>query len=217
MPITPPEFNAWNRSTDVKLLPDGSISGTIRERVTGQESSYARRFYRSVSNADFNTAIERWLSRGATAAHLVKLTPTDKQADAGFDMDVEFAAPRYGQIMQDRLMVFKPAITNRTNSIYLTEKTRSHPVMLDSNSFTERATFVLPAGFVVDEVPTPVNLTTPFGKYSTQYEVKDGKLLFTRSLIMTRTSVPVEKYGEVRDFYSKMLEAEQAPVVLMRK
>lgn len=217
MPVTPADFNAWNRNTDVSLAADGSISGTIRERSTGQESSYARRMFRSLSNSDFNSLIERWLTRGATAAQLIKLTPMDKQADAGFDMDVEFSAPRYGQLMQNRLLVFKPAITSRTNSIYLTEKTRSHPVVLDSNSFTETATFTLPAGFVVDEMPDPVSITTPFGKYSTTYNVKDGKLVFVRSLLMNRTTVPVEKYNDVRDFYSKMLDAEQAPVVLLRK
>jgi hypothetical protein len=217
MPVTPAAFNAWNRNTEVSLLADGSITATISERITGQSSANARRLFRSLSGSDFNQAIERWLTRGATAAQLVKLTPNDKQTDAGFDLDVEFSAPRYGQIMQDRLMVFKPVIASRTSSIYLTEKTRSHPVMLDSESFTETATFKLPAGFVVDEMPDAVNLSTNFGKYSTKYEVKDGKLLFTRILIMTRTSVPADKYNEVRDFYSKMMDAEQAPVVLLRK
>jgi proline racemase len=132
-------------------------------------------------------------------------------------MDVEFSAPRYGQLMQNRLLVFKPAIVNRTNSLYLTEKSRKYPVMLDSNSFKETVTFNLPKGFVVDETPDAVNLETPFGNYSTNYEVKDGKLIFVRSLTTTRTSVSVDKYNAVRDFYSKMLEAEQTPVVLLRK
>jgi proline racemase len=173
--------------------------------------------FRSLSKNDFNKVIEGWLTRGATAASLTKLTPNDRHAEAGFEMDVEFSAPRYGQLMQNRLLVFKPAIVNRTNSLYLTEKSRKYPVMLDSNSFKETVTFNLPKGFVVDETPDAVNLETPFGNYSTNYEVKDGKLIFVRSLTTTRTSVSVDKYNAVRDFYSKMLEAEQTPVVLLRK
>jgi ABC-type transporter lipoprotein component MlaA len=38
-----------------------------------------------------------------------------------------------------------------------------------------------------------------------------------RSLTLTRATVSVDKYSAVRDFYAKMREAEQAPVVLMRK
>ena len=173
--------------------------------------------FRLLSNSDFNKRIEGWLTRGATAASLIKLTSEDKQIDASFNLDVEFSAPRYAQSMQGRLLVFKPAIVNRSNSIYLTEKTRTHPVMLDAESFSETATFTLPAGFVVDEMPDAVSLDTPFGKYNTNYAAKDGKLVFTRKLVMNRTTVPVEKYNSVKDFYSKILAAEQSPVVLLKK
>jgi hypothetical protein len=90
-------------------------------------------------------------------------------------------------------------------------------VVLDSNSFTEKATIKLPVGFAVDEVPDPVSLTTAFGKYSTSYEVKEGKLIFIRSLVLNRSTVAVDKYKEVRDFFTSMLNAEQAPVVLIKK
>lgn len=217
MPVTPPDFNAWNRETEVTLADDGSIKGTIRERATGQEARAARTMYRRLSASDFSKAIEGWLTRGASAARLVKLTPEDKQADAAFDMDVEFTAPSYGQLMQNRLLVFKPTVASRTNSIYLTEKDRSHPVMLDSNSFREKVTFNLPQGFAVDELPDPISVETPFGKYATTYEARDGKLYFTRSLTTKRGTIPVGEYNKIRDFFSKMRDAEQSPVVLIRK
>jgi hypothetical protein len=217
MPTTSADFNAWNRETEVNLSGEGNISGVIRERATGQEARFARDMFRSLSASDFNQMIERWLTNGATAAKISKLTPNDKQADAAFNMDVEFSAPGYGQLMQNRLLVFKPAVASRTNSVYLTEKTRKYPVVLDSTSFNEKVTFNLPTGFAVDEMPDPVKLETSFGRYSTSYDVKDGKLLFTRSLTMTRGTVAVDKYDDVRSFFSKIRDAEQAPVVLLRK
>jgi uncharacterized protein DUF3857 len=217
MPVTPPDFNAWNRETEVSIDGSGGIQGTIHERTTGQESRPPRTAFRSMPAGEFSKMIEGWLSRGATAAKLVKLSPTDRQADAAFDMDVEFSAPAYGQLMQQRLLVFKPAVANRSASVYLTEKDRKLPVVLESNSFNEKVTFNLPTGFVVDEMPDPVKLETPFGKYSTSYDVKDGKLLFTRSLTMNRGTVGVDKYDDVRNFFSKVRDAEQAPVVLLRK
>lgn len=217
MPVTPADFNAWDRVTEVNLASDGGIKGVIKERASGQESRSARTMFRSLSNSEFNQSIEQWLTRGATAAKLDKLTLRDRQADAAFEMDVEFSAPGYGQLMQNRLLVFKPAIASRTNSVYLTEKDRKHPVMLDSNSFKEKVTFNLPVDFAVDELPDPISLDTTFGKYSTTYESKDGKLVFTRSLITKRTTVSAAGYKEVRDFFTSMLNAEQSPVVLIRK
>ncbi len=119
--------------------------------------------------------------------------------------------------MQNRLLVFKPVIVGRRKGVFLTESKREQPIVMDSNSMKETTTFSLPPDFVVDEMPDAVNLETSFGKYSTKYEVKDDKLIFTRSLITNRTTVPVEQYNAVRDFYSKILAAEQSPVVLLKK
>jgi len=217
MPVTPPETNLLERIVEVSMLADGSIKGTIREIANGQESTVFRAQRRMLSAGDYNKMIEGWLTRGATGAQLGKITQNDKQATASFDLDVEFSVPRYAQLMQDRLLVFKPAIVGRRGGIFLTEPKRDQPVMLDSNSMKETVTFNLPSGFVVDEMPDAVNLEMPFGKYTTKYEVKDNKLVFTRSLVTTRSTVPVEKYNSVKDFYSKIMAAEQSPVVLLKK
>jgi hypothetical protein len=217
MPVTPPDFNNWKRSVAVTMSEDGNITGTIKERTSGQSSTSARSMVRSLSATDFNNAIEGWLSRGATGAKLIKLTSDDKHVSAGFDLDIEFSAKSYGQLMQNRMLVFKPAIVSRADSIYLTEKSRVHPVVFDSDSFQETAVFALPNGFVIDEVPDAVELETAFGKYSSKYEARDGKLIYTRSLMTKRMVLPTENYAAVRDFYSKILSSEQSPVVLLRK
>jgi hypothetical protein len=217
MPVTPAESNLLDRKIEATLTPEGTVSGTITEKSTGQSSTYERALLRSLSANDYNKMLEGWLTRGATGAKLVKFTPNDRRETSGFDLNVEFSAPSYGQLMQNRLLVFKPVIVGRRNALFLTEPKRDHPVLIDSEAIKETAVFNLPAGFVVDEMPEPVNLETAFGKYTTTYEVKDGKLIFTRTLTTTRSTVPVDKYNAVRDFYAKMREAEQSPVVLLRK
>ena len=217
MPVTPPETDLLDRNIEVSLSEFGAIKGVIKERTSGQTSSYFRREQRGLSPGDYKKAIEGWLTRGATGAQLVNMTATDKQAQAGFDLDVEFSADRYGQLMQNRLLVFKPVIVGRRNAVALTEPKRTNPIELDSNAMREKVTYVLPAGFVVDEMPDAVNLETNFGKYSTKYESKDGKLILTRSITMNRITIAADKYAGVKDFFTKILDAEQSPVVLIRK
>ena len=217
MPTTPPETDLTDRQIDVDLTADGAIKGKIIERTSGQESTASRAQLKMMAASDYRKMLEGWLTRGATAAQLINFTPTDKKADSTFDLDVEFSAPAYGQLMQNRLLVFKPVIVGRRNALYLTDVTREHPVMLDAFALRETVTFHLPAGFVVDETPDAVNLSTSFGKYKTSYEVAEGKLIFKRELVMNRAIVPVDNYAAVKDFYSKMREVEQSPVVLLRK
>ena len=217
MPISPPETDVLERTIEVNLTETGALSGKISERAKGQTSTVFRREVRGMSASDYKKAIEGWLTRGATGAKLVNMSSKDREQETGFDLDVEFSVAGYGQLMQNRLLVFKPVIVGRRNGIFLTEIKRNNPIELDSNAMKETIVFSLPPNFTVDELPDAVNLETAFGEYSTKYEVKDGKLFFTRFLTTTRTIVPVDKYSSVRDFYSKILAAEQSPVVLLKK
>ena len=69
----------------------------------------------------------------------------------------------------------------------------------------------------MDELPDAVKLDTTFGSYATNYEVKDGHLVFTRKLVQKAGTIPVEQYAAVRTFFEKIRAAEQSPVVLARK
>jgi hypothetical protein len=77
--------------------------------------------------------------------------------------------------------------------------------------------FKLPAGFDVDEMPDAVKISSEFGDYTASYEVKDGQLVYTRSLVQRASVIPVEKYKDVRNFFGKVRASEDAPVVLARK
>jgi hypothetical protein len=176
-----------------------------------------RGMMRDLSATDYRKSLEGWLTRGATGAQLVRVKSNDRFAESKFELDVDFEAPMYGQLMQNQLLVFRPAIVGRQKDIYLTDAKRTTPVELDGFALRETATFMLPSGFAVDETPDPVTLETDFGRYTTKYEVQAGKLVFTRTMSMRRMVLPVERYDAVKTFFSKVRDADQSPVVLARK
>ena len=161
--------------------------------------------------------IERWLTAGATSARANKIEPSDNVGDGKFTLNVEFSAKAYGQLMQDRLLVFKPAVVSRRESLALTAAQRKHPVVLRANAYSETVKVQLPSGFAVDEVPDPVKLETAFGSYMTSYEVVNGELVFKRQLSQKATTIPAAQYDVVRKFFESIRAAENAPVVLARK
>ena len=114
-------------------------------------------------------------------------------------------------------MVFKPAIVSRRSSLFLLETKRKHPVVLDSEAFDETDRIKLPEGFEVDEMPDPAEVNQPFGSYAAKCEVKDGHLIFHRSLTLKAVIIPVEQYASVRGFFEKIRAVEQTPVVLVKK
>ena len=161
--------------------------------------------------------IENWVTEGASGARVSKLLPIDDSDGTGFALDVDFSAAAYAKSMQNRLLVFNPAIVSRRDSVFLTEPTRKHPVVLDSHAFTETVRVKLPKGFDVDELPDPVKLEASFGSYKNSYEVKGGELLFIRTLSQKAGTIPADQYQAVRNFFDRMRAAEQSPVVLAKK
>jgi hypothetical protein len=217
MPTLPPEASLLAREAEVTLTATGSLAGVIKERSIGQAAVLERRGFKRQSAAEYRGSIEEWISRGATAAKILKVDAIDSANDGTFGLDVEFSVDMYAQLMQNRLLVFKPTIVERREALFLTEPTRQSPIVVRSRSITETAKFKLPAEFAVDELPDPVKLDAPFGSYQTTYEVKDGQLIFKRALSLKSSTIPANEYQKVRSFYEKIRAAEQSPVVLARK
>jgi hypothetical protein len=217
MPTLAPGLSKLERQTDVVLAADGSITARMKERSIGQTAVDERRAFRRLSNVEYKGMIENWLARGAAAAQVSRMIPADDSNGEGFDLAVDFTAAAYAKSMMDRLLVFRPAIVSRRESVSLTELIRTHPVVLDAYSFSETVTVKLPIGFDVDELPDPVKLDTSFGSYKTTYDVKNGELIFTRAMAQRAVTVPSDQYQLVRSFYQKMRAAEQSPVVLAKK
>ncbi len=217
MPTTPPDFNRVDRQSEVELSPEGAITATVRENAVGQIAADYRRAFRRLSRPEYTEVVERWISRSANGAKVSKITPTDNNVEGRFDLNLEFMAGAYAQVMQERLLVFRPAIIDRRNSISLVEAKRKHPVVLESQAYNETVRIKLPGGFEVDEMPDNMKLDASFGTFSATYEVKDGHLLFTRKLVQHAMTVPVEDYAKVRQFFAGIRAAEQSPVVLSRK
>jgi hypothetical protein len=217
MPVTPPEANMMTRTVEVVLGPEGAIDAKVREQSIGQAAVRERGPFRGLPRKDYVKTIERWITRGATGAEISKVEPVDNGAAGSFSLDVEFSAPHYGQSMQGRLLVFKPAIVSRREGHALTNQTRKYPVVLSSSAYSETIKFRLPPGFEVDELPDEVKMETPFGSYQTSYAVKDGHLNFSRRLTVKSGMIPASEYPKVRGFFEKMGAAEQSPVVLAKK
>jgi len=216
MPMAPPESNWLQRTVEAVLGPTGALSAKVREQYNGEAAVNARRELNAGTRSDYNKRIEQWIVRGASGAKVAKVE-VDESAGAPFTLQAEFSAETYGQLMQNRLLIFKPAIVSRRESLFLTDATRKHPVLLDSGAYSESVRVKVPAGFQVDEVPEALKLEESFGSYAASHRLEDGYLVFTRSMTIRRSLLPLEQYGAVRSFFQKILAMEQSPAVLIRK
>ncbi|MGH9751939.1 MAG: DUF3857 domain-containing protein [Blastocatellia bacterium] len=217
MPVTPPEANRQERTVEAELSAEGILTAKVSERSFGQAAVDERRIFKRAARPEYTKIIEHWITQTAPSANVLKSEPNDDARGGKFALDVEFKSPGYAKSMRGNLLMFKPSIVSRRSSLFLTEAKRKHPVVLDSESYVETAKIKLPAGFDVDEMPDAVEINQSFGNYSAKCEVKDGHLIFRRSMTLKAGIIPVEQYASVRSFFGHMLAVEQAPVVLVKK
>ncbi len=217
MPTLSPDSNKQERYAEVNLLNDGAIEGKIRQQSFGQSASFERGKLRELSAADYSVSLERWLTSRIKGGKVTKAVPSDQKLDGKFDLNIEFSAPNYAQLMQGKLMVFNPAMVGRLDQFSPVEGKRQTPIMIDSSSYSETIKVKLPEGFVIDEIPESSQIEAPFGKYNARYETVDGFLLLKRSLVLNRMTVPAARYEDVRNFFGVVRAAEQSPVVLLKK
>ena len=217
MPVTPPEANRLERAVEAELSADGTLTAKISERSFGQAAVGERRRFKRAERQQYVKHLEHWITQTAPSPNILKSEPNDDARGGKFALDVEFKSPKYAQLMRGRLMVFKPAIVSRRSSVSLTEAKRKHPVVLGSEAYDETVKIKLPEGFDVDEMPDAVEVNQPFGNYAAKCEVKDGHLIFRRSLALKAGTIPVEQYASVRGFFERIRSVEQTPVVLLKK
>jgi hypothetical protein len=216
MPLAPPETNRTDVSVTGTLAPDGSLDAAIGFESRAQSARDFRSVHDYLQPVEFRKTIEAWLSREVKTLELDQLQAIDRFDEGTFGIRISFKAPRYAQLMQGRLLVFKPAILEPFNRFPLQSEKRIHPLVLDAECYHKQVRVKLPANFKVDEMPDPAKVSVSFGSYSSEYKLDGADLLFTEELDVSATTLPAERYGEARNFFEHVAGAEQAPLVLLK-
>jgi hypothetical protein len=217
LPSSPPERNKRERKVELSLSANGTLSATINEQSVGQAAAEKRGAYKALSGSDFTKLIEQWAGRDASGAQFSRIQPTDNLTEGRFSLDLAFTAERYAQSMQNRLLVFKTIALDRDEIPVLGAATRKYPLLLKGSTVVESTHIKFPEGFDLDEIVSPLRLSTPYASYSATVTREPGGVSITRTMVLQTFAVPPENYAEARSFFSRIRSHEQSAIVLARK
>jgi hypothetical protein len=201
------------REISVVLGADGSLTGSFVDKRKGEQLADAATLYRGRPKADYVRSIERWIGESIPSSKSSGIEAQD--ANGEFTLKGQFSSTRFAQWPQPRMMILRAGLL-RHGDIRFTEKTRTHPIVLDTDALQEKVRIELPAGFKVDELPSRIRIDSEFGKFDAQWTVEGGILTFTRSFEMRAQTVPAARYAELKKFLDVVSGAEDAPVVLVK-
>jgi hypothetical protein len=219
LPVPTPESNELSRTAKLTLSPEGTLSGEVREVRTGVEAWVKRSQLRHLQPAERRKVVENFLSTALSAFSVKDLTVENlDDYDKDLVLTYKFETTGYSKNMGPLVLVRPRVFGSKGEYIDFNKKDRKYPVELD-NVAEHRDEFdiTLPPGWTLDELPPATKLEQPGLSYVSQSSFAGQTLTYKRTYRVTGVRYPVDKFSDLRTFYTKVQQDERSSAVLKKQ
>jgi predicted transglutaminase-like cysteine proteinase len=217
LPQQPSAMNSIERTGKLTLDEKGTLTGDIREVRLGEQASTERWALRTVTkDSDRIKPIETLLSHSLsqfqiTRASVQNMTSTDKP----FGFSYTFQSADYAKNAGGLLLVRPRVLGSKSYGFLETKEPRKFPIEFEGPARdTDDFEITIPAGYIVDDLPPPVDADYGFASYHSKTEVKGNVIAYQRTFEVKELSVPVSQAEQLRKFYRIIAGDERNTVVL---
>ena len=212
-PIYKPEESKEKLIGKINIAEDGSISSTANfEFSGGQYDSNLRLF--SLKNDELIEALKNRHYNLKIDQIAVQNLKNDRD-DAKIIFDLNLKANSFSKKIGNDL--FFPVMPYYQSVSFSSNDERKLPF---ENSFPFQddyeVEFSIPEGYKFSEIPKSTNLTTEFGTYTINYDLKDNKLFVHRILTINKGLYPKEKYSEYIAFRKKTASNDNTKILISK-
>jgi hypothetical protein len=217
LPKQPEDMNGIRRTAKLSLNESGMLTGDVEEFRMGDRAWSERWKLRSVANdKDRLKSIDALLSGSLSNFQVTKAAVVNfRQTSQPFGFRYSFAAQNYAKNAGGLLLVRPRVLGVKSESLLETKEPRQFPVefegpVRDTDSFE----ITIPSGYVVDDLPPPVDADFGFASYHSKTEAKGNVLNYTRTFEVKELSVPANKADDLKRFYRIIASDERNTAVL---
>jgi hypothetical protein len=218
--VTPLQKNTDNSILHVGTLnvsPQGAVSGTLKVAFIGQQAIELRQLGLKSGTEAVKAEINKVIAQQvpvdihASVDHIAYLDDPSRQLLAVIPVSGSFSRNADGHIVLPR-MFFEAQEKNP----FPEESSRELPIdMRYPAQEQEQITYVLPAGFSLDGTPEDANLKwQDNAAFQLRTKIEGNSVTDARILARGFTLLDAKDYEELRNFYQKVIAADQRPLVL---
>jgi len=219
LPQLPVETNSIQRTATLALDESGTLRGDIREVRVGDPAAWQRAHLKSVAQeTDRIKPVEALVADSLSSFRIIKASVANIDVlDKPFEWRYTLEAEHYARTAGDLLLVRPRILGSKSSGLLETREPRVHPVEFDGpEKDTDVFEIELPAGYVVDELPPPVDADYGFASYHSKSAVVGRTLHYARALEIRQLSVPASQAEDLRQFYRIIAGDERGMAVLKR-
>jgi hypothetical protein len=216
LPILEPEASGSERQGEFKLTAEGALSGTVATTRMGAEGGSARMRLKVNDQKQLHDNLEQSLGRDIPGVSLLGFKYDEPDAlDKPVTLHYELAAQQYAR-QAGPLLLVRPRVVG-SDVLPNDDKPRTVPIDLNATGhWHDSYDIALPDGYVVDEVPDPVNLEMEFASYHSSVSSKGSLLHYERDYKVKELVLPADKDAEFRHLEGAIQADEKSTVVLKK-
>jgi hypothetical protein len=221
MPVLPPESGGLTRKGSFTLAADGSLAGDIDDVFIGVDAAHERSFLKERDAKEVHDSLEEGLSVELPGLNFKGYEFHDSgDLDKPVGLDLHVSAIGYAH-PAGPLLLLRPRVMGanvRTPPDVMESKTRKFPIEIGHPGLWRSSyDITLPAGYVVDETPDPVDVDMDFASYHASATAKGNVLHYEMVYVVRQVEIPADRAADFRKLESAILSDEKGTAVLKKQ
>ena len=221
LPLLPASTNRLLRTASFSLSPSGDLAGEIHEVEWGGPAQQDRQEFLDREPAQRVEVFDRFLANFLNNFELTSATIGNlDKFDQALLLNYKLVSPRYANAAGDLLFVRPRVVGDKYTArlrLFNEHKPRQYPIEFEEATRQDDIFDIsVPAGYVIDGLPQPVEADCEFASYKSETKFSDGALHYTRTFEIKDVIVPKEKLAVVRNFLEQVAADQGSAAVLRR-
>lgn len=211
------EQNLLDRKVHAIVDVDGHLTAKVVTRFTGIQQDNLHGIINNSSKEEQLKFLKRAISLPTYDVEAFKYTEGKNKLVPEIEEALQLKASNYATVSGKRLFVI-PNMFSQNGRRFTSTEERKYPIKFTSAWIDiDTVNIQIPLGYIVESKPAAQNIINRFGKYQTDYIIKEGLLQYTRLHECNYATFPASDYKELSAFYEAIYKADRGRIVLVKK
>ncbi|HKF47927.1 MAG TPA: DUF3857 domain-containing protein [Terracidiphilus sp.] len=217
LPVLPPADNGTVQSGAFTLAADGTLTGDVDASHSGPDAADVRLILKYTDEKERREYWETEIAHDLPGVALKSFQFVQAPAlDKPLEFKYQFTAGQYAHTAGPLLLV-RPRVVG-SFALPFDNKPRTLPIDLGATGdWKDSYDIALPAGYVVDDAPDPVDVDVEFASYHSKVASKGNMLHYEREYVVKQVQIPAEKADQFRKLEGAILMDEKGTAVLKKQ
>jgi len=221
MPVLPPESGGLSRKGSFTLAADGSLAGDIDDVFTGVDAAHERSILKERDAKEVHNSLEESLSAELPGLNFKGYEFHDSgDLEKPVGLDLHVSATGYAHPAGPLLLLRPRVMGTNTRAVadVMESKARKYPIEIGHPGLWRSSyDIALPAGYVVDETPDPVDVDMDFASYHASVTANGNVLHYEMTYVVRQVEIPANRAADFRKLESAILSDEKGTAVLKKQ